>query len=154
MLISQHLKKEAVSLDLKGESMTEVLEELAGLISQPNSDLKSADIRENLLQREKLLSTASGCGVAFPHCYCPVKNPRFAIGISREGIEADAPDNKPVHIFLVVISPEKNPNAHLEALSAASRIFLKEEIRNQVSLAENPAEVLDIIKEAENRFDG
>jgi mannitol/fructose-specific phosphotransferase system IIA component (Ntr-type) len=149
MLISEHLTEEAIALNLKGETMTEVLGELSRLIAAPNADLDAESVREDLVQREKLLSTASGCGIAFPHCYSSIKQPRFAIGISRKGIEAEAPDDKPVHIFLVVVSPEHNPNAHLEALSAASKVFLKAEVRDRVHTAESPGEVLDIIREAE-----
>lgn len=154
MLISQHLDPDAISLNLRGETMEEILAELSGLVAAPHRDLNRDAIREELIQRERLLSTASGGGLAIPHCYCRVDSPRFAIGISRRGIEAEAPDDKPVHIFLVVISPERNPAAHLEALSAASRVFQKGPVRERVIAATSPAEVLDTIREAETTGHG
>ena len=149
MLISQHLKPEAVSLDIKGESTVEVLGELATLIASLHKELDAKKLTEALVQREDLLSTASGNEISLPHCYCRIKSPRFAIRKSKKGIEADAPDNKPVHIFMLVISPEKDPNIHLEALSAASRLFLCKDIRKYVKSAESPEEVIGHIKKAE-----
>lgn len=154
MLISQHLKLEAINLNLKGETVLEALGELARLIAEPNPDLDSDGIREQLMQREKLLSTASGCGMAFPHCYQKISKPRFALGVSKTGIDAEAPDDKPVHIFLVVVSPENDPNIHLEALSAASRVFLKEDVRDGIRTAETPDDALKILIEAEKETDG
>jgi mannitol/fructose-specific phosphotransferase system IIA component (Ntr-type) len=149
MLISQHLTPEAISLNLHGETMEEILAELSGLVAAPHRDLNRDSIHEELIQRERLLSTASGGGLAIPHCYCRVDSPRFAIGISRRGIEAEAPDDKPVHIFLVVISPERNPSAHLEALSAASRVFQKGAVRERILAAGSPEEVFETIRDAE-----
>ena len=149
MLISQHLKSDAVSLSIQGNSITEVLGELADLIAASHKELDPQDVREALIQREKLVSTASGEGIAFPHCYCKIKSPRFALGISKHGIDAEAPDGNPVHIFLVVVSPDRNPNAHLEALSAASRLFIEKEIREEVKSAMTEEEIVAIIAAAE-----
>jgi PTS system fructose-specific IIC component len=149
MLIYQHLKPEAISLDLQGTSIQEVLGELATLISSGTSKLKADNISEELLQREELLSTASGCGIALPHCYGKVKSPELAFGFSKQGIDADAPDNKPVHIFLAVISPENDPNAHLEALSAASRLLLNESIREKIFKLETRNQLLELFQNAE-----
>ena len=149
MLIYQHLKPDAISLDLKGTSIQEVLAELATLISSGKSKLKADTISEELLQREELLSTASGCGIALPHCYGKVKEPEIAFGFSRMGVDADAPDNKPVHIFLAVISPENDPNAHLEALSAASRLLLNESVREKIFKLEHSSQLLDLFQESE-----
>ena len=154
MLISQHLKQEAINLNLKGETVLEALDELANLIAKPNADLDASSIREQLVQREKLLSTASGCGLAFPHCYQHIKKPRFALGVCKAGIDAEAPDDKPVHIFLVVVSPENDPNVHLEALSAASRVFLKENVRDSIHTASSEEEAMQIIIDAENDANG
>lgn len=151
MLISQHLKPEAVLLDTKGQTTAEVLGELASNIASQHKELDAGKLEEALIQREALLSTASGNEIAFPHCYCKIKNPRFAIAISKQGVDAEAPDDKPVHIFLLVISPEKDPNIHLEALSAASKLFLCKDVREQVKSAGSPDELISYIIEAEKK---
>jgi mannitol/fructose-specific phosphotransferase system IIA component (Ntr-type) len=149
LLISQHLIEEAISVDLKGQNLKEVLLELAKLASVTNKKLEAASLGQALIEREELLSTASGAGVSFPHCYLKIKKPCFALGISQGGISADAPDGKLVHIFLVVISPEKKPELHLEALSAASSIFLNKKCKQEIIAATTNAEVIKTIATAE-----
>ena len=149
MLISQHLTENAISIDLKGTQLEEVLLELAILASLGNKKLKADKLGEALLEREKLISTASGEGIAFPHCYVKLKKTCFALGISKAGIAADAPDGKLVHIFLVVISPDNKPELHLEALSAASTIFINEQWRQKILSASTASEVFETIATAE-----
>lgn len=150
MLISQHLKKEMVSVDLKGCNLQAVMSELADLIIQGAGGLNAKAIRDELIRREKLMSTAAGHGLAFPHCYTRVRTPMFAIGVSRSGIDVESPDGKPVHIFVAVISPERKPDSHLDALAAASHVFIEPTVRERIMNAANPKEVMTIIAETEH----
>lgn len=154
MLISQHLNNEMVSVDLKGRNLKEILSELAGLIAKGASGINAQSIQDELIQREELMSTAAGHGLAFPHCYTKIKSPLFAIGVSRSGIDVDSPDGKPVHIFVAVISPERRPDSHLDALAAASHVFIDSFVRERIMSAVSPKEILTIIAEAENESDG
>jgi mannitol/fructose-specific phosphotransferase system IIA component (Ntr-type) len=155
MLLSDRLKPGAIDLRMAGGTLEAVISELAELaVSSMDGEKKySSQIKENLLRRERMLSTAMGVGVAFPHCTSShVREPAFALGISRAGIDGDAPDSKPVQIFFVVISPEKDPNAHLEALAAASRVFMDSTTREAVLSAGTPQEVIEAIAVAERKF--
>ena len=150
MLISEHLKPSSIEPDLKGRSVEEVIGELSELVARESGALDAAGLRECLIDREKLLSTAMGAAIAFPHCTAAgIDEPLFALGISRSGVEADAPDNKPVRIFFVVISPKRDPNVHLDALAAASRIFIEAEAREAVIRAGSAEEAIAAIARAE-----
>jgi mannitol/fructose-specific phosphotransferase system IIA component (Ntr-type) len=150
MRISENLKPEAITTDLEGGSVNEVISELAMLLAGKQGESEANSIREALIRREELLSTAMGAGIAFPHCTSPdVNSPRFALGISRRGVEADSPDNKPVNIFFAVVSPEKDPNAHLDALAAASKVFINADSRDKVLGAGSAEEAIAAIAEAE-----
>lgn len=132
--------------------MEAVVEELAKLIAKGSGDrhIDSGELRESLWRREQMLSTAMGCGIAFPHCTSPqLTRPLFALGLSREGVDGDAPDNKAVNIFFVVISPEKDPDAHLEALASASKVFTNPAVRDSILAAETPQDVVEVIAAAE-----
>lgn len=152
MEISGRLEPGAVSVSIRGESVNDVIEELVELLRSTDGTLDKAEIKENLIKREELLSTAMGSGIAFPHCTSAgISSPRFALGVSSRGIDADAPDSKPVHIFFCVISPEKDPNAHLEALAAASRLFIDPHIRQVIKGARGPEEVIEAIASVEKK---
>ncbi len=150
MRISDELKPAAVQTNLSGSSVEEIISELSELVADDSANLDSNHLRESLLRRERLLSTAMGAGIAFPHCTSDrISAPRFALGISRSGVEADAPDNKPVNIFFVVISPESDPNVHLDALAAAARIFINPASRESVLAAKSAEEAISVLAEAE-----
>ena len=152
MEISRQLRPAAVELSLGGLSVEEVLRELAALIAGADGGLNADAFLEGLLRRERMLSTAMGGGIAFPHCTSDrLAAPGFALGISRNGIAADSPDGGPVHIFFAVISPTRNPDAHLDALAAASRVFTRPEVRGNLMAAESADAAIAAIAAAEER---
>lgn len=74
--------------------------------------LTSPDIRNpnklfiDLHNREKQWTTALGHGVAFPHVRTMhTRTLVFAIGRSMPGIDYDAPDGEPVHLFFSMVCP-------------------------------------------------
>ncbi len=54
-----------------------------------------------------------------------------------------------MRIFFVVISPKRDPNVHLDALAAASRIFIEAEAREAVIRAGSAEEAIAAIARAE-----
>lgn len=83
-----------------------VIRELCDLL------LTSPDIRNrnklflDLHNREKQWSTALGHGVAFPHVRTMhTRSLVFAIGRSTPGLDYDAPDGEPVHLFFAMVCP-------------------------------------------------
>lgn len=151
MKLTRHLGANHIALSLKGESVAEILQELSQLICADTDSLSTDSLLKNLKEREELLSTAAGLGLAFPHCYEKVKEPVFALGLHRDGIPSDAPDGKPIQIFFIVISPENKPEIHLESLSAASRSFIDENVRNAVLEAKTAEDILMILKDKEQQ---
>lgn len=77
---------------------------------------------EKLLEREDLCSTGVGAGVAIPHCKVKKLNEVVvAVGILRSAIDYGASDGQPVRVLFLVLSPEKEPAAHLKCLAAISK---------------------------------
>ncbi len=68
-------------------------------------------------EREKLVSTAVGKGIAFPHCRISgVDHAVVVCGILDTPVDWDAPDNKRVDLVFLIISPEERPEEHLKAI--------------------------------------
>jgi len=81
-------------------------------------------IEEAAINREKIYTTGLGRGIAIAHGKTKgVKKLYIVLGISKQGIEFNAVDGKPVHfLFLIANPPEKNTE-YLIALSALARIL-------------------------------
>lgn len=75
-----------------------------------------------LVEREELGSTALGSGVAIPHCKLRGLSDVFmVVATVPGGVDFEAPDEEPVRLLFVVVSPESSPAAHLQCLAAISK---------------------------------
>ena len=80
------------------------------------------DIIRAILKREFLGSTGIGRGVAIPHTkHNSVERLVGTVAISHKGIAFDSLDGEPVHVFVLLISPQDRPGDHLRALENVSR---------------------------------
>ncbi len=97
-----------------------------------------------VLERERLMSTAIGHGVAVAHGKTKaVDRTMLAFGISRHGIRFDAPDGKPVHLLFLVANPPKMCNEYLRILSAIARITFDENLQEYIRHTESVNDVID-----------
>ena len=81
----------------------------------PNTDLE--DIVRAVLRREQLGSTGIGRTIASPHSrHASVTRLIGTVGISAGGIPFDSIDGEPVHVLVLLISPQDRPGDHLRAL--------------------------------------
>lgn len=116
MHLREFFDREAVQLNLEGESKDDILKELIGLLKL---DEKSEDILFKMLKRrENLGSTGIGRGIAIPHCRSLVVNRlRVAYGRKTAGVDFKAIDNQPVfNFFLIVAPPLEVSNQYLPVL--------------------------------------
>jgi mannitol/fructose-specific phosphotransferase system IIA component (Ntr-type) len=80
------------------------------------------DIIRAILKREFLGSTGIGRGVAIPHTkHNSVDRLVGTVALSQRGIGFDSLDGEPVHVFVLLISPQDRPGDHLRALENVSR---------------------------------
>src|ERR1700738_4885482 len=83
---------------------------------------ETEDIVKAVLKRELLGSTGIGRGVAIPHTkHNSVDRLLGTVALSRPGVPFDSLDGEPVHVFVLLISPQDRPGDHLRALENVSR---------------------------------
>jgi PTS system nitrogen regulatory IIA component len=88
-----------------------------------DDDVSADALFDGLMGREKLGSTALGEGVAIPHCRIQADRMRAALVSLPEPVDFEASDGIAVDLLFVLVVPEEEQNAHLEALSALAGIF-------------------------------
>lgn len=148
------LRRELILYGLSSKKKEEVLEEISASIAEVvglDKDL----IYETLMERERLGSTGVGEGIAIPHGKIgQLKSPVVAVAISREGIEFGAIDNKPVKIFVTLLTPEEPPTTHLGLLARLARILKSQEFQRQVLSAEDSEEIYKLFVGEDERILG
>jgi PTS system nitrogen regulatory IIA component len=96
-----------------------------------------------IFERESILSTAVGQGVAVPHAKVAGIDEFFvAIGISSTPIEWDAPDKQPVRIVFLIGGPENQQTRYLQILAKAMLVVKNEGLRTCLLGAKSAADVM------------
>lgn len=90
--------------------------EREGLISAPGQ------AREDVLARERSMSTGMQDGIAIPHARTTAVNRLVcAIGLKREGIAFEALDGKPTTIIVLTLSPRDAATPHIQFMASISK---------------------------------
>jgi len=115
------------------------LAEMVEVISR-ETNLKDRDlILDMLLNRESLGSTALGKGVAFPHGRSlAVKELTLLFARSEAGVEFEALDKKPAHLFFLIIAPPQDKeNLYLQVLGHLIELIKTPAVRKRLAEVEN-----------------
>ena len=147
MELKEFFDKEAVDLNIRGESKDEILKELIALLKL---DDKSEGILFKMLKRrENLGSTGIGRGIAIPHCRSLVVNRlRVAFGRKPGGVEYNAIDSQPVHnFFLIVAPPLEVSNQYLPVLGKLAQFAKDPEITRRLAALNSPDEFVQLLDE-------
>jgi PTS system nitrogen regulatory IIA component len=108
---------------------------------------------EVLLEREKLGSTGIGDGIAIPHGKMGgIKELVASFGRSITGVNFESVDNKPTHLFFLLVAPENSAGVHLKALARISRLLKDPSFRNRLMEAGDRQDLFRTIIEADEKF--
>jgi PTS system nitrogen regulatory IIA component len=152
MKILDVLPKDAILADLKAQGKKGILEELV----EPISRLKEVNREELvrvLMERERLGSTGIGSGIGIPHGKLKdLDGLVLGFGLSRKGVDFESMDNRPTHIFFLLVTPENSTGLHLKLLARISKILKHDPFRERLLKAADREEIYAIIKEEDAEF--
>jgi mannitol/fructose-specific phosphotransferase system IIA component (Ntr-type) len=151
MRLTDILTDNHIKINFVSNSRDEIIRELIDLLGEEITDPTEA--YNAVLEREKIMTTGVGNGIAIPHCKhssCP--SFLSALGIHSKGLDFEAIDKKKVKIVFLLVGPENNPGLHIKLLSRISRLMSNEELREQLINSSDSKEALELIEEEENYF--
>ena len=152
MKILDVLKPEAVIADLKSQDKKGILEELATPVAR-RANIDVEKMVRVLRERERLGSTGIGGGIGIPHGKLKdLEELLLGFGISRQGVDFESMDNRPTHIFFLLITPENSTGLHLKVLARISRILKNEPFKERLMKAASVDELLAILAEEDEDF--
>ena len=149
MKLANLLSTEQILLEMKSGRHWEAIVELIDLL-EATARLGGAGVREDLLQalreRETLVSTGIGSGVAIPHVLSDrIHEVTAAFGRSRKGIDFEALDRAPVHFVVLFLVPREEYGLHLQTLAAIAKTFARREVRSRLAAAQTREEIIEIL---------
>lgn len=150
MLLTDLLTIERIKIPLQAHTKEDVLRELVQVISAGNAVEEPEELLRAVREREAVLSTGIGNGVAIPHGKSSmVSDLVMAAGRTAEPVEFDSLDGKPVQLLFMLIGPETAAGPHIKALSRISRLIRRDTVRDLLISAQTPEEFYQGLKEAE-----
>ena len=150
----EFLQEEFIMTDLHAKDKWEALQLLNDFYVRTHGvapELKDA-LYDSIKEREKEFSTGIGHGAAIPHGRIQKGHGvRGVLGISREGIDYGAPDGRPVHILMLVVTPQGYEKEHLEIMASLVQIICHQNIRDRLVAAINPYDVWEVLEHQDAR---
>ncbi|MCF7976193.1 MAG: PTS sugar transporter subunit IIA [Phycisphaerae bacterium] len=149
----EFLQEEFILVGLDEKDKWRVLAELGAFMHRVHGvrEIDLDDLIQSIVTREKQMSTGIGEGIAVPHARIEGgPEIRGVIGISRAGIEFDAADKNPVHVIVLIATPDAHYEQHLRVLAAIAKIFGQNpELMAKILRAKNAAEVHEILQSSD-----
>ncbi|MEI7636254.1 MAG: PTS sugar transporter subunit IIA [Syntrophus sp. (in: bacteria)] len=146
MKIVEVLKKEFILEQLTSRTKRDVLQELADVILSERAGYHPEETVNILLEREKLGSTGIGDGIAIPHGKLNIIDAlAISFGRSQRGIDFNAMDGKPAHLFFLLLAPENAAGQHLKMLAKLSRMLKDATFRKNLLEATSREDLYRII---------
>jgi mannitol/fructose-specific phosphotransferase system IIA component (Ntr-type) len=150
LLLTDLLTVDRIKIPLQARSKDDILRELVQVIRDQNGFEEGDDILRAVRERESVLSTGIGNGVAIPHGKSPVvPDLIMAAGCTVQPVDFDSLDGAPVSLFFLLVGPETAAGPHIKALSRISRLVRRDDARERLQKAKSAEEFFRALQEAE-----
>jgi mannitol/fructose-specific phosphotransferase system IIA component (Ntr-type) len=148
--LTELLAPERVRVPLRSRAKDDLLRELVELAAGS----RGQDVVEALLRsvrdREAVLSTGIGEGVAIPHGRTPLLDSLVvAAGICESPVEFSSLDGRPVELCFLLAGPESAAGAHVKALGRISRLLHRAPLRDALKECTSAEEFLELVRASE-----
>lgn len=153
MRIVDVLSQDCIIPELKAREKRDLLEEMVNYVASKVDGLDRERLLEVLLEREKLGSTGISYGVAIPHGKLKGLNHIIvSFGRSLKGVEFQSLDERPAHLFFLIVAPEDSTATHLKILARISSLLKDATLRNRLLAASSREEIYRIIAEGDEKI--
>ena len=146
-IVSEAIVPQINASDRDG-ALRELVTSLAGAGALPADAVD--EVVAALIKREQNGSTGFGKGVAVPHVkHAKVAKMAGTVGRSVKGIDFAALDNQPVYSVVLLLSPENQPQQHLNAMNIVFTNLQKDMFRKFLRQSANKQAISDLLDEAD-----
>jgi nitrogen PTS system EIIA component len=152
MKLKDFIINDAIIPELKAGDRDGVLRELVSSLATAGALPETAvdEVVSALVKREQNGSTGFGKGVAVPHVKHPkVKKMAGTVGRSVNGVDFAALDHQPVYSVVLLLSPENQPQQHLQAMNIVFSNLQKDMFRRFLKQAATRETIVDLFDEAD-----
>lgn len=152
MSLSQLMRASSIRLDLDVTTKEDLIRRMVELLDQDGLLTDRDGVVQALLERERVMSTGIGGGVAIPHAQSAGVR-ELAVSFVRVGADLpfDSLDGKPVRLVFMIVGPEER-GGFIRILARISRLLYTGDLQKELLAAEAPHEVIDTIRREEEKL--
>jgi mannitol/fructose-specific phosphotransferase system IIA component (Ntr-type) len=137
-----------ISMNLQGETKDEVITELVDLLYSKGKILYREKALEDVLDRERSMSTGMENGIALPHAKTDgVADIHVAVGVKKSGVDFGSLDGEPSRLFIMVVSPRKVSGPHIQFLAAIAAVLRDEKRREEIIDGGSPENTARLLRQ-------
>jgi mannitol/fructose-specific phosphotransferase system IIA component (Ntr-type) len=152
MKLLEIVHRDAIAHELSVDSRDDAISKMVDMLIAAGalaSDRRDESIKA-VVKREKRGSTGFGHGVAVPHAKLPdLEAAVAAISNVPDGVDFNALDRADVYSIVLLLSPEEQPESHLEAMEVIFGNLSQETFRRFLRQASSAAQVVTLLEEAD-----
>ncbi len=151
MKISSLLEPESILVNISVSDKQELIETLVDTLEHRYDSQLVQSFKQAVIDRENLMSTGVGKGLAIPHAKIADFDDNIAVFATLENpIDFGSVDDKPVNAIFLLIGGTQKASIHIKLLSRISRIMNNDDFRAELLQAESEEEVLTLFREEED----
>jgi PTS system fructose-specific IIA component len=151
--IAHLLSPRRVRVQLPGVTKAEVLDQMLALVADDPHIADFEEVRRAVYEREAVMSTGVGKGLALPHAKTPAATGIVAaFATTAVPVAFEAVDDEPVHLVFLLVGPETAKSEHIKTLSRVSRLMNEPDFRAQLRHAVTPEAVIEHFEQSERHL--
>lgn len=132
---------------LSSDTREEVLKDLVDLLVVQKKVHDKQEFLKAILDRENIVSTGIGVGVAVPHAKLKGYDSFFiALGIHSRGVAWDSLDGVPVRLIFMIGGPDDKQSEYLQLLSRLTFAIKDEERRKKILQTRSLQDIIALFK--------
>ena len=149
LFLADSLSAERIVLDVSALGIAEAIPIILSRIDSAELVLPREKIARTLLERETVLSTYVGNGLAIPHArFEGLNRPLVVFAQSKDGIPVARKDEK-IHLIFLLLTPLAAPHFQVRLRARISGLMESEFIAERLRESSDPQAVVDIIRAAD-----
>ena len=141
-----------ISVNLQGSNKEDVILSLIDMLAKDNKNFNREWILRDVLERERIMSTGMNHGIALPHARTDgVEHLSVVFGTKKEGVDFGSIDEEKSRLFVLIVSPRKDPEPYTRLLADIAAILSDANTREEIIHAESAERLMEIIRNKINK---
>jgi PTS system nitrogen regulatory IIA component len=144
--IDKYFREELISF-FTASSRDDAIKKLVKLCEDEKRVSENDHFFEKIQEREKIVSTGIGMGVAVPHAKMSGFDEFFiAVGVLQKGVDWNALDEQPVRLVFLIGGPDDKQTEYLQILSSLTTVIKDEHLRKKLLTSNSPLAIIGLFK--------